>query len=437
MLFSLLARAKLLSHSFDGRRYARCDSADGDTTSRGHEDLRRFETLPPEGSKLFLVAEVQAAPDTTCGDVKVSAISSSSENEAARQTARLKSEIEHLKTLLEERAVMDAEAWRMQKAVQHQEEEDAEKLMDLLRAHDESFAITLEETKTEVEARVVLRMREEQELVQTQYDAQVEALTQAYRAQLQEATAAAEAAAERQFRAALENERAKLTTAHETSFLYERQANASGLTKLQTDVDALAAAWTHDTSYKRTSHAVHQLSAAVMSLEESLAGRSVLPLASQCHALPGLAKRLDDPLLSEIGSVLQPLADAKIATLPQLQARFEQAATAGQVAALVPEGSGMWGHALASLISTLTIVAPRHVLPSETASSEASRVFSHAAAHLDEGSLAGAVREVRQLRGPPAAVFAGWLAAAEQRLLIEQVLAAAKAEASITMAALC
>ena len=44
--------------------------------------------------------------------------------------------------------------------------------------------------------------------------------------------------------------------------------------------------------------------------------------------------------------------------------------------------------------------------------------------------------QVRKLQGPPAAAASGWLAAAEERLLLEQILAVAKAESAIAMAAL-
>jgi len=49
----------------------------------------------------------------------------------------------------------------------------------------------------------------------------------------------------------------------------------------------------------------------------------------------------------------------------------------------------------------------------------------------------GAAAEVRMLRGAPAASCAGWLAEAEDRLLFDQTLCAAKAQAAIRAAAMC
>ena len=44
--------------------------------------------------------------------------------------------------------------------------------------------------------------------------------------------------------------------------------------------------------------------------------------------------------------------------------------------------------------------------------------------------------QVRKLEGAPAATCKGWLQAAEERLLLEQILSVAKAESAIAMAAL-
>uniref|UniRef100_A0A7S4B6J3 Mitofilin n=1 Tax=Chrysotila carterae TaxID=13221 RepID=A0A7S4B6J3_CHRCT len=353
--------------------------------------------------------------------------------ELEEATSELQRKVEHLKALLEDRAALDAEAWRVQKAVQHQEEADAEKLMELLRAHEQSYAVDLEETKAEIEARIVLRMREEQEMLAAKYDEQLEALEEAYTMQLQHAAAAADTAAQQSVERAILVKTAELSAVHDSAFLKERQAHSQKLNEMQLEVDALAAAWSYDSRYKRTSHAAHQLSAAVFSLEETLAGRSNIPLKEQCNVLASVAARLDDPLLDETCKRLNEITlDAP--TLTQLQARFKVAARAGRVGALVPENSGLWGYALASVASTLSFAG--EALPANGARSEAAAVLSRAERRLDEGALAEAVAEVRTLRGPPRALCAGWLEAAEQRLLMEQVLTTAKAEASLAVSAM-
>ena len=190
----------------------------------------------------------------------------------------------------------------------------------------------------------------------------------------------------------------------------------------------------HDEKYKVTSHATHQLSAAILSIDEALGGRAhKQQMAATCRALPALAKKLDDPLLNEVFQAAQLEKTATpVPTLAQLASRFDDVAAAGRRAALVPEGSGLWGYALASVVSSITFKAS-----AEAVGGEAATIISNAEALLAEGALLPAVTEVRKLRGPPAATCAGWVQAAEERLLLEQTLRVAKAQASLGMSAMC
>lgn len=80
-------------------------------------------------------------------------------------------------------------------------------------------------------------------------------------------------------------------------------------------------------------------------------------------------------------------------TVAQLALRFEDVAAAGRTAALVPLGSGMWGHALAQLASMFTLGGstggrtPLNI-------SETQLVFTRAQDDLRKGSLFEAVAEV-------------------------------------------
>ena len=76
------------------------------------------------------------------------------------------------------------------------------------------------------------------------------------------------------------------------------------------------------------------------------------------------------------------------------------------------------------------------VHPAGAASGAASLKVGLAREHLQRGDLPSAVREVRQLRGAPAATCAGWLEAAEENLLLTQALTAVKAQATIAAAAM-
>jgi hypothetical protein len=115
----------------------------------------------------------------------------------------------------------------------------------------------------------------------------------------------------------------------------------------------------------------------------------------------------------------------------QLAKRFKAVASAGRVAALVPDNApGMWGHALAAATSTLTLRAV------QTGHTTTSRAFCAAEDALDRGDLHSAVLAVRTLQGPPAAAAQGWLQAAEERLLLDQLLTVATAASTVATAGL-
>jgi hypothetical protein len=63
-------------------------------------------------------------------------------------------------------------------------------------------------------------------------------------------------------------------------------------------------------------------------------------------------------------------------------------------------------------------------------------VLTTAETALARGDLRRAVEAVRALHGPSRAAASGWLEAAEERLLLEQILTVATAESTIATAAL-
>lgn len=293
----------------------------------------------------------------------------------------------------------------------------------------------------------------------------------------------AEQAVEEAAKAAAAETEARMHAEAEAALAAEREAVAARLGSLGTDVDALSGVLSHDTAYKEASHKTHQLTAGVLTVRAALAGKATAA-ASALRTLPVLAQKLQDDMLIE---AFRPLHGkgaekmAKVATLPQLAERFEVVAAAGRTAALVPEDApGMWGHALAGFTSFITFRA------AETGHTTTSSVFQTAEASpppastspasplhlplprpslrpsppsasallplpspllnfprplpsqaaLARGDLRHAVVAVRKLDGAPAAAASGWLSAAEERLLLEQILTVATAESTISTAAL-
>ena len=340
-------------------------------------------------------------------------------------TAALQRKIEQLKALLESSSLV-------QHAVQRQEEADSAKMVVILREQEESFAELLEATKVEVEARLLLRLREEMEAQAAAYAEELDAAADAQlRARHAQARAAAEAA-EAEVNAKLRELEEALKSTREEAARAEADAHAARIAALAPEVAAFHSALSADVALKRTSHATHLLSAAVLSVEEALdgaGGGAAAALGARWRRLPALAATLDDALLAEVLAAPAPRASADEITLPALSARYDAVATSARVAALTPEHSGLWGHILGAVVARLTVSA-------DGRETEGSAALARARAWLDRGALGPAVAEVRALRGGAAAACAGWLAAAEERLLLEQALAVSKAQATIALDAL-
>ena len=92
---------------------------------------------------------------------------------------------------------------------------------------------------------------------------------------------------------------ARLHVEFEDTLATERAAVGCKLSDMTLHLEALQAVLSHDTHYKQTSHATHQLSAAVLAIEESMTRRSTVPSPKVLGALPALAAALSDELLVE------------------------------------------------------------------------------------------------------------------------------------------
>ena len=91
-----------------------------DGASDADETLRRFETVVPARYESGAPPNLPTAPT------------------AADSPADSQGKVERLKTLLDEFNQVDVHAWLVQRAVQHQEEVDSEKMMTLLRQQDDA-----------------------------------------------------------------------------------------------------------------------------------------------------------------------------------------------------------------------------------------------------------------------------------------------------------
>jgi len=280
----------------------------------------------------------------------------------------------------------------------------------------------------------VIRMREEADAAVAEVEAKLNAAVEAHETSLSEASERVAMAAKAAAEAATVETETKLWGQFDASLAAEKAAASERLGQLEVNLGALSSVLSNDTQYKHVSHATHQLSASVLSVRAALNGKAAHAKAA-LRALPAIATKLKDELLTE---VTRPLATqggveqfAQVPTHAQLAVRFQEVAVAGRIEALVPEhASGVWGHALAAATSMVTLQA------AERGHTAASAVFTEAEAAMRRGDLKHAVEAVRTLRGGPALAASGWLDAAEERLLLEQVLTVASAQATIATAAL-
>mmetsp|Transcript_7187 Transcript_7187/g.20411 ORF Transcript_7187/g.20411 Transcript_7187/m.20411 type:complete len:565 (+) Transcript_7187:2-1696(+) len=348
----------------------------------------------------------------------------------ASAAAEVEDKAERLSALLAGHAAMEAEAARLHEALARQEAADAMRLMEALQRQQEDYAAQLAAAKVELEARMAERFLDEQQAMRELNDKQLQALHDEHAMHLREAVQLAEATAREKMEEAVAIERAAARELAEQAVLKERQAYLDTLKRLELDVDVLARVLSHDSLYKRTSHAVLQMAASTRSLEQPSIGGMRASLAN------GVVDQLGDELLGELAQALSEHSSQPLASMKQLQTRFTQVQSAGEQAILVPEGGGMWGHALAAVISTAMGMVR---IPHDSMANrfEASSVIASAADWMDQGNLLEAVREMRRLQGQPALACVGWLESAEHRLLNEQVRAAMQAEVDIALGAMC
>ncbi|EOD35408.1 hypothetical protein EMIHUDRAFT_449205 [Emiliania huxleyi CCMP1516] len=141
---------------------------------------------------------------------------------APTAASELEGKVTHLMELLKAHQSRDAEASRLQQALQCQEEADAAKLVELMRRQEAASAAAVEEAKAAIEAQLVERFREEQAAAAEAHSAQLQQLSAEHSTQLQQAAALLEAQAREKFETAVAHERAYL----------------SALKQLELDVDA-------------------------------------------------------------------------------------------------------------------------------------------------------------------------------------------------------
>ncbi len=136
------------------------------------------------------------------------------------------------------------------------------------------------------------------------------------------------------------------------------------------------------------------------------------PYATELATLAALS-----PGNGELGP-LTDYGDEGIPTIAQLKVSFEAARDAA-LAASAPEATASLADRL--MASAESLVKVRRI-DAEAEGDTPDAVLARAAAKLDQGDLAAAVKEVETLKGAPHEAFAGWLDQAKARLSAEATL---------------
>jgi len=301
---------------------------------------------------------------------------------------------------------------RMYEAIRLQKTEDSIESQAALSKQAQEFALRLQAVRKEIDEKVAAKL-----------DKEKHELTASYLREREQALLKQKKKIEEDVGRELERVRAQAEQRRLREVAREAAQRGEVVEKLSAGVRALDDAFNNDARYRATSHQVHRITSAALSLATSLEQSE--SLSAEIELLKKAAP--DDPL---IGSVIETLParalDSGIPTLMHLQDRFVRVSSAGRRAALVPPESGVWGQAVATIGYALKVYEKGFV----QGDSPDAR-FARAEWYLQRGHLEGAVKEMEHLRGLPAEVTRDWLVAARERLVAEQALEVVKSEATL------
>eukprot|EP00898_Chlorokybus_atmophyticus_P008672 jgi/Chlat1/8806/Chrsp90S08142 len=318
-------------------------------------------------------------------------------------------------------------------AEQRQAQADAIKFNEVLKQRDDETARALQAAHDEA-ARRAQQVKQLQERLEVGTKAMRSALEEQRRAaelRLTQALAHKEQDAQAKVEAAIADERVKT----EEGLLQERMGRMKAIDDLRMKINALQQAFSRRSDEAHQSHKAHMITMGASAL--SAAADEGRPFKAEAELLLSASHSDEegDPfVLAILSSLPHELAERGAPTRTQLADRFAQVKRNARQVALVPEnGGGVLTYGLAHVASKLKLPEYGAYLP-EGGGSEA--VLARAEAHLTAGNLAGAADELQSgLAGSAASAAAkDWVAAARERALVEQNLAALRAHA-VTLAA--
>ncbi|KZS92443.1 hypothetical protein SISNIDRAFT_113757 [Sistotremastrum niveocremeum HHB9708] len=209
----------------------------------------------------------------------------------------------------------------------------------------------------------------------------------------------------------------------------ERDGRLSKLRELATALTRLQKLTIDNSSYLDESVRLHALWSSLRALESAISSAERTPFREELQILRKVASERKDAIISATLDSIEgsAVADAGVLPFQTLASWFTTSVAPSVVSvALVPEqDAGVLSHVISALLAVFRPQPRGFVEGGDVAS-----VVARAESFMSEGDLDSAARELNQLRGTPKLLLADWLAAARQRLEVQQALLVVRTRAS-------
>lgn len=217
----------------------------------------------------------------------------------------------------------------------------------------------------------------------------------------------------------------------EISMTRKSTAECSGriedIQNLAVEIQALKSVVDTDASYKTTSHQVHRVSQAVLSISNQLEKNT--PFSAEMAELRQIAAAGDAVISAAVGYVPASASKNGVKTYVQLKESFGLLAPGSRRAGLMPDDAGPIWVPVAYALDFLKF-HPKGDVPGGAVE----EILARAEYHLDSGNLEQAVKEINLLNGPASQVMDDWSGAAKERLSVEKAMDVVKAHAACLVA---
>jgi hypothetical protein len=196
------------------------------------------------------------------------------------------------------------------------------------------------------------------------------------------------------------------------------QMTLSDQTRARLDEVAATATEKLDAARERVSELTEQATEAARDIDMTLARERLKAAVESGRAYAAILAEVAEQAATDIPEALLKSADEGVATLPELQAAYPDAAREALKASIRAEAGEGTGNKLWAFVKSQ--VGARSL--EERAGDDPDAILSRAEAALDRGDLRAAVDLVKTLPAAGIVEMSGWLARAEARLAVERAL---------------